>query len=63
MFFVPSVLAVVLLMALPFSNRVGLLCAYYVFNFGGAPSFVMVVSWVTVTTSGHTKVCRPDTYT
>ncbi|CAE7157781.1 unnamed protein product [Rhizoctonia solani] len=54
-FFLPSILAVILLMTLPWSNRVGLLCAYYVLNFGGAPSFVMVLSWVTVTTSGHTK--------
>ncbi|KAL8650599.1 MAG: hypothetical protein Q9226_005076 [Calogaya cf. arnoldii] len=54
-FFVPSVLAVVLLMALPWDNRIGLLCAFYVLNFGGAPSWVMVVSWVAVTTSGHTK--------
>ncbi|GAB1519362.1 hypothetical protein RhiTH_002428 [Rhizoctonia solani] len=54
-FFVPSVLAVILLITLPWHNRIGLLCAYYVLNFGGAPSFVMVLSWVTVTTSGHTK--------
>ncbi|CAE6411066.1 unnamed protein product [Rhizoctonia solani] len=54
-FFIPSVLAVTLLITLPWHNRIGLLCAYYVLNFGGAPSFVMVLSWVTVTTSGHTK--------
>lgn len=56
LFFVPSVIAVVLLMTLPWSNRIGLLCSYYVVNFGGAPSWAMIVSWVTVTTSGHTKV-------
>ncbi|KAK7928941.1 MFS general substrate transporter [Apiospora marii] len=55
LFFAPSVLAVVLLMTLPWGNRVGLLCAYYVLNFGGAPSWAMFVSWVAVTTSGHTK--------
>ncbi|KAK7981292.1 MFS general substrate transporter [Apiospora saccharicola] len=55
LFFAPSVLAVILLMTLPWGNRVGLLCAYYVLNFGGAPSWAMVVSWVAVTTSGHTK--------
>ncbi|CAE6506910.1 unnamed protein product [Rhizoctonia solani] len=54
-FFIPSVLAAILLITLPWHNRIGLLCAYYVLNFGGAPSFVMVLSWVTVTTSGHTK--------
>lgn len=56
LFFLPSVLAVVLLMTLPWTNSAGLLCAYYLLNFGGAPSWVMIVSWVTVTSSGHTKV-------
>ncbi|KAL2285976.1 hypothetical protein FJTKL_07230 [Diaporthe vaccinii] len=54
-FFVPSVLAVVLLMSLPWGNRVGLLCAYYLMCFGGAPSWAIIVGWVTVTSSGHTK--------
>ncbi|KAK2608167.1 hypothetical protein N8I77_006794 [Diaporthe amygdali] len=54
-FFVPSVLAVVLLMSLPWSNRLGLLCAYYVMCFGGAPSWAMIVGWVAITSSGHTK--------
>ncbi|KAI0137045.1 MFS general substrate transporter [Xylariales sp. AK1849] len=54
-FFVPSVLSVLLLMCLPWTNRIGLLCAYYLMNFGGAPSFAMVISWVAVTSSGHTK--------
>jgi hypothetical protein len=43
-------------MTLPWSNRVGLLIAFYLFSFGGAPSWAMVVSWVAVTTSGHSKV-------
>ncbi|KAI1073953.1 MFS general substrate transporter [Whalleya microplaca] len=54
-FFMPSVLAAILLMTLPWSDRVGLLCAYYLINFGGAPSWGIVASWVAVTTSGHTK--------
>ncbi|KAH8773718.1 MFS general substrate transporter [Diaporthe sp. PMI_573] len=54
-FFVPSVIAVVLLMSLPWGNRVGLLCAYYLMNFGGAPSWAIIVGWVAVTSSGHTK--------
>lgn len=56
LFFVPSVLAVCLFMALPWSNSAGLLSAYYLLNFGGAPSWAIVVGWVAVTTSGHTKV-------
>ncbi|KZV92689.1 MFS general substrate transporter [Exidia glandulosa HHB12029] len=55
LFFMPSVLAAILLMTLPFSNRVGLLSAFYVLGFGGAPSFVFVVSWVASTSAGHTK--------
>lgn len=57
LFFLPSILSVILLMTLPWDNKVGLICAYYVLNFGGAPSWVMIVSWVTVTSAGHTKVC------
>ena len=52
----PSVLSVVLLMFLPWSKKVGLLCAFYVNHFSGAPSYAIAVSWVAVTTSGHTKV-------
>ncbi|KUI67325.1 putative transporter PB1C11.03 [Cytospora mali] len=55
LFFIPSVLAVCLFMALPWSNSAGLLSGFYLLNFGGAPSWAMVVGWVTVTTSGHTK--------
>lgn len=55
LFFVPSVLAVCLFLALPWSNSAGLLCAYYILNFGGAPSWAIVAGWVAVTTSGHTK--------
>ena len=54
-FFLPSILGAILLITIPWGNRVGLLCAFYVLNFGGAPSFVMCLSWVTVTTAGHTK--------
>ena len=45
-------------MTLPWANNVGLLCSYYVLNFGGAPSWAIVLSWVAVTTSGHTKVLQ-----
>lgn len=54
-FLVPSILGAILLMTIPWHNRVGLLCAYYVLNLGGAPAFVMCLGWVTVTTAGHTK--------
>lgn len=54
-FFLPSLIAAILLMTL--NNKIGKLCAFYFYGFGGAPSFVMVMSWVTSTTAGHTKVC------
>ncbi|QRV76049.1 major facilitator superfamily transporter [Ceratobasidium sp. AG-Ba] len=54
-FLFPSILGAILLMTIPWGNRVGLLCAYYVLNLGGAPAFVMCLGWVTVTTAGHTK--------
>lgn len=54
MFFLPTLVAVILLMTL--HNNIGKLCAFYFVNFGGAPSFALVVGWVACTTSGHTKV-------
>ncbi|KAG9082211.1 hypothetical protein FS749_007035 [Ceratobasidium sp. UAMH 11750] len=54
-FFLPSILGAVLLITIPWHNRVGLLCAYYVLNFGGGAGFVMCLGWVAVTTAGHTK--------
>jgi len=53
--FVPSVIGAILLMTLPLNNRSGLLVSYYVLNLGGTPGFVMVLSWVTSATAGHTK--------
>ncbi|KAG8747216.1 hypothetical protein FRC10_001832 [Ceratobasidium sp. 414] len=54
-YFLPPILGAILLITIPWHNRVGLLCAYYVLNCGGAAGFVMCISWVTVTTAGHTK--------
>lgn len=55
--YVPSVIAVTLLLALPWSNHSGLLSAFYILSLGGfISSWAMVVGWVAVTTSGHTKV-------
>jgi len=53
--FVPSIVGAILLITLSFHHRTGLLLAYYVLNLGGAPGFVMVLSWVTSTSAGHTK--------
>jgi len=53
-FFLPSLISAILLMTL--HNKTGKLVSYYFYGFGGAPSFAFVVSWVTSTTAGHTKV-------
>ncbi|EJD36466.1 MFS general substrate transporter [Auricularia subglabra TFB-10046 SS5] len=61
LFFMPSVLSAILLMTLPFHNKVGLLSSFYVMSFGGAPSFVFVVTWVASTCAGHTKRLTTNT--
>jgi MFS family permease len=53
--FIPSILGAVLLMTLPLHNRVGLLISFYLTSLGGAPGFVLVLSWVAAAFSGHTK--------
>ncbi|KII87568.1 hypothetical protein PLICRDRAFT_162273 [Plicaturopsis crispa FD-325 SS-3] len=55
LYFMPSILSVLLQMCLPSSNSVGHLVAIYVLNFGGAPGFILMVSWVASTVAGHTK--------
>ncbi|TFK49089.1 MFS general substrate transporter [Heliocybe sulcata] len=54
-FWMPSILAALLELCLPSSNKAGLLAGIYLLNFGGAPGFIMILSWVTATVSGHTK--------
>ncbi|EPQ52227.1 MFS general substrate transporter [Gloeophyllum trabeum ATCC 11539] len=54
-FWMPSILAALLQICLPLSNKAGHLAGLYVFNFGGAPGFIMILVWVTATVSGHTK--------
>ncbi|KZT60921.1 MFS general substrate transporter [Calocera cornea HHB12733] len=52
---IPSIIGAICLLSLPLDNKNGLLVAYYIFQLGGAPSFVMTLGWVTVLVSGHTK--------
>jgi ACS family allantoate permease-like MFS transporter len=51
---VPSVIGCLLVTLLPWRNKVGLLCALWTIDicFSG---FVIILSWVTSTTAGHTK--------
>ncbi|KAF8343124.1 MFS general substrate transporter [Cantharellus anzutake] len=53
--FVAPMVGAILLVTLPLHNKHGLLAAYYVLNLSGASGFVMVLSWVTSTSAGHTK--------
>ncbi|KAF7337396.1 MFS general substrate transporter [Mycena sanguinolenta] len=54
-FFIPSILAAFIQVFLPYSNKIGHLTAIYISNMGGSTSFVMMLSWVTSATAGHTK--------
>ncbi|KAJ6530075.1 major facilitator superfamily domain-containing protein [Mycena vulgaris] len=50
----PAILAVFLVNLLPWSNKIGLLFSVWVTGIG-APSFVLVLSWLSSVTAGHTK--------
>ncbi|KAJ7339790.1 MFS general substrate transporter [Mycena albidolilacea] len=50
----PNILGAILIMSLPWSNRVGLLFALWVSGIGST-SFVIFIAWLTSVTAGHTK--------
>ncbi|PVF97422.1 MFS general substrate transporter [Serendipita vermifera] len=50
----PSIVSSILMIALP-NTKIGLLIAFYCFQLGTAPAVVLSLSWITTTTSGHTK--------
>jgi len=52
--YVPSILGTILVATLPGTNRVGLLFSYWISIWGIVP-FVIFLSWVGMSTSGHTK--------
>ncbi|KAJ7858366.1 MFS general substrate transporter [Mycena olivaceomarginata] len=54
-FFIPNILAALIQIFLPYSNKIGHLTAIYILNMGGGTSFVMMLSWVASATAGHTK--------
>ncbi|KAJ7860099.1 MFS general substrate transporter [Mycena olivaceomarginata] len=53
-YLLPSILAVFLINLLPWSNKIGLLFSVWLTGIG-APSFVLVLSWLSSVTAGHTK--------
>lgn len=52
--YVPSIIAAMVLVIHP-NSRVGLLIAFYCIQLGCTPAVVLSLSWITTTTSGHTK--------
>jgi len=53
-YFIPNILGVILINALPWSDRVGLLFGQYLTGVG-TTGFVLALSWVSSVTAGHTK--------
>lgn len=52
--YIPAILGSILVSALPFSNKIGLLFSYWISIFAIAP-FTIFLGWVSSITSGHTK--------
>jgi len=53
--FIPPTIACLMELFVPFSNRVAHLTGIYLISFSGSAGFIMILSWVTSTVSGHTK--------
>jgi len=53
-YIMPSIMAVFLINLLPWSNKIGLLFSIWVTG-TAAPSFVLLLSWLSTVTAGHTK--------
>lgn len=53
-YFIPNLLGVLLINLLPWSNRLGLLCAQWLTGVG-TTGFVLSLSWLSNVTAGHTK--------
>jgi ACS family allantoate permease-like MFS transporter len=54
--YIPSIISAALLLGLPDGvNRIALLISFYGLQLGCTPAVVLSLSWITTTTSGHTK--------
>ncbi|ORY27006.1 putative membrane transporter [Naematelia encephala] len=53
-YFIPNIVSGIMLIALPWSNKGGLLTAVYLGGLG-TPGFVLSLSWNAATNTGHTK--------
>ncbi|KAF7375381.1 MFS general substrate transporter [Mycena sanguinolenta] len=52
---IPEVLGAILINALPWSNKIGLLCSLWITGVGTTGFGIIVLSWVSSVTAGHTK--------
>ncbi|PVF97420.1 MFS general substrate transporter [Serendipita vermifera] len=52
--YTPAIVASILMISLP-DTRVGLLVSFYILQLGSTAAMVLSLSWITTTTSGHTK--------
>jgi len=53
-YFIPNIIGSILVITLPWSNKIGLLISVYATGVGTA-GFVLSLAWVSSTTAGHTK--------
>ncbi|KAM0748114.1 MFS general substrate transporter [Meredithblackwellia eburnea MCA 4105] len=53
-YFIPNVLGAILVIALPWSDKHGILASLYITGFG-TTGFVISLAWLQATTAGHTK--------
>lgn len=53
-YFVPNILGSILVIALPYENKNGILISLYITGFG-TTGFVICLAWLQATTAGHTK--------
>ena len=60
-YFIPSLVGVLMIEFLPWSNQVGLLFGIWLVDIS-ATGFVLSLSWLTNVTAGHTKRVRPYSF-
>ncbi|OCF30880.1 membrane transporter [Kwoniella heveanensis CBS 569] len=53
-YFIPNIVGSIMIIALPWSNKGGLLCGIYLTGLGTS-GFVLALSWCAATNTGHTK--------
>lgn len=62
MYFIPSLIGVLMIQFLPWSNQIGLLFGIWLVDIN-TTGFVLSLSWLNNVTAGHTKRVRPSNFT